>query len=56
MAKCNTCGKKIRIPDGWTVGPAVRKHYWTKHRDIMDKQRVDREADQALSPKKRSRS
>ncbi len=34
-ARCNQCGKKIRIPNGWTVGPAVRKHYWAKHRDRM---------------------
>lgn len=56
MAKCHTCGKKIRIPDGWSLGPAVRKHYWTKHPDVMDKQRADRDADQAIGKKKRSRS
>lgn len=33
--KCRTCGSRIRIPDGWTAGPAVRKHYWAKHRDVM---------------------
>ena len=33
--KCRTCGARIRIPDGWTPGPAVRKHYWAKHRDVM---------------------
>ena len=33
--KCRTCGSRIRIPDGWTPGPAVRKHYWAKHRDVM---------------------
>jgi hypothetical protein len=32
---CKTCGQKIRIPKGWTVGPAVRRHYWAKHRDVM---------------------
>lgn len=56
MAKCHTCGKKIRIPEGWSLGPAVRKHYWTKHPDVMDKQRADRDADQAIGKKKRSRS
>lgn len=34
-ASCHTCGARIRIPEGWTVGPAVRRHYWAKHRDVM---------------------
>ena len=34
-ALCHTCGSRIRIPDGWTVGPAVRRHYWAKHRTVM---------------------
>lgn len=34
-ARCHTCGARIRIPDGWTVGPAVRRHYWAKHRTVM---------------------
>lgn len=34
-AQCKRCGKRIRIPEGWTVGPAVRRHYWAKHRDVM---------------------
>ena len=33
--KCKTCGQTIRIPKGWSVGPAVRRHYWAKHRDVM---------------------
>lgn len=33
--RCRTCGTRIRIPDGWSAGPAVRKHYWAKHRDVM---------------------
>jgi hypothetical protein len=32
---CHRCGKKFRIPDGWSVGPAARRHYWAKHRDVM---------------------
>lgn len=36
-ALCHTCGSRIRIPDGWTVGPAVRRHYWAKHRSTMQK-------------------
>jgi hypothetical protein len=34
-ARCKTCGKVIRIPQGWTVGPAVRRHYWRHHREVM---------------------
>ncbi len=34
-AVCHTCGARIRIPEGWTVGPAARRHYWAKHRDVM---------------------
>lgn len=34
-ARCNTCGSVIRIPEGWTVGPAVRRHYWRKHPEVM---------------------
>ena len=33
--RCRTCGKPIHIPQGWSVGPAVRRHYWAKHRDVM---------------------
>jgi hypothetical protein len=33
--RCRTCGKTIRVPQGWSVGPAVRRHYWSKHRDVM---------------------
>jgi hypothetical protein len=33
--RCKTCGKAIRVPQGWTAGPAVRRHYWAKHRDVM---------------------
>ncbi len=36
-ARCHTCGARIRIPDGWTVGPAVRRHYWAKHRTVMQR-------------------
>lgn len=36
-ALCHTCGARIRIPDGWSVGPAVRRHYWAKHRARMQK-------------------
>ena len=33
--RCRICGSVIRIPKGWSTGPAVRKHYWAKHRDVM---------------------
>jgi hypothetical protein len=33
--RCNTCGAVIRVPDGWSLPPAVRRHYWAKHRDVM---------------------
>ena len=32
---CAKCGRSIRMPKGWTVGPAVRRHYWAKHADVM---------------------
>lgn len=31
--KCAACNRRVRIPDGWPVGPAVRRHYWAKHRE-----------------------
>ena len=37
--RCQTCGKPIRIPKGWTRGPAVRRHYWRHHREVMLKGR-----------------
>lgn len=33
--RCKTCGAVIRVPAGWSAGPAVRRHYWAKHRDVM---------------------
>jgi hypothetical protein len=33
--RCKVCEKPIHIPAGWSVGPAVRRHYWAKHRDVM---------------------
>ena len=32
---CRLCERKIRIPQGWTRGPAVRKHYWARHPEVM---------------------
>jgi len=39
MAKCKTCGKQIRVPKGWSIGPAVRRHYWAQHPDLMQQDR-----------------
>ena len=33
--RCHTCGKPIHIPQGWSPGPAVRRHYWKHHREVM---------------------
>jgi hypothetical protein len=39
--RCKTCGKVIRLPRGWSVGPAVRRHYWSEHREIMQPARKE---------------
>ena len=33
--RCGLCERRIRIPTGWTRGPAVRRHYWAKHPEVM---------------------
>ena len=33
--RCKTCGKAIRVPEGWSAGSAARKHYWSKHPEVM---------------------
>ena len=33
--RCKTCGRRIHVPKGWSSGPAVRKHYWAKHPEVM---------------------
>lgn len=55
MAKCKTCGKPIRVPKGWSIGPAVRRHYWAKHPERMEATRADRIATQTLSAAKKPR-
>ena len=56
MAECKTCGATIEVPEGWSVGPAVRRHYWEAHPERMQKTRADNQAEQALpQPKKRGR-
>ena len=56
MAKCTTCGKTIRIPEGWSVGPAVRRHYWAKHPQRMEAKRADRAAEASIPSRKRRRA
>jgi hypothetical protein len=50
MATCKTCGATIDVPEGWAVGPAVRRHYWQEHTDRMIARRADRAAEAALPP------
>ena len=33
--RCKKCNQTIRVPKGWARGPAVRRNYWAKHRDVM---------------------
>ncbi|HEX2058633.1 MAG TPA: hypothetical protein VHI71_09705 [Actinomycetota bacterium] len=33
--RCRACGETIEVPPGWSHGPAVRRHYWARHRDVM---------------------
>ncbi|MGH2786922.1 MAG: hypothetical protein ACRDJV_03300 [Actinomycetota bacterium] len=35
--RCRICKRSIRIPEGWSLGPAVRRHYWRKHREVMQR-------------------
>ena len=59
MATCRTCGKEIEVPDGWAVGPAVRRHYWAAHAERMQRTRADRAAGHARAtrhPSSASRS
>lgn len=39
--RCRACGEAIPVPAGWTHGPAVRRHYWAKHRDVMTRGRKE---------------
>ena len=53
MAKCKTCGKTIRVPHEWSIGAAVRRHYWRNHPDRMEKSRADKDAEMSIKPKRR---
>ena len=33
--RCRRCRRAIFVPAGWSDGPAVRRHYWRKHPEVM---------------------
>jgi hypothetical protein len=35
LPRCHRCDRPIRVPKGWSQGAAVRRHYWAKHREVM---------------------
>lgn len=35
LPRCKLCERAIHVPAGWSDGPAVRRHYWAKHREVM---------------------
>ena len=35
LPRCHTCDTPIRVPKEWSTGAAVRRHYWAKHRSVM---------------------
>lgn len=55
MAVCRTCGAEIEVPEGWSVGPAVRKHYWNEHPQRMEGKRADRAAEESIPAPDRKR-
>jgi hypothetical protein len=36
---CRLCERSIRMPQGWSRGSSVRKHYWSAHPDVMQPDR-----------------
>ncbi len=40
--RCTLCERRVRIPEGWTRGPAVRRHYWAKHPEHMQRKGTPR--------------
>jgi hypothetical protein len=34
---CRICERAIHVPKGWSSGAATRRHYWSKHPDVMRK-------------------
>ncbi|CAN5565757.1 hypothetical protein BH20ACT21_BH20ACT21_14260 [soil metagenome] len=33
--RCTRCNRSIYVPPEWSMGAAVRRHYWAKHREVM---------------------
>ena len=48
MATCKMCRNTIEVPEGWSVGAAVRRHYWAEHPDRMLRSQADRAAESEL--------
>ena len=48
MATCKMCRTSIEVPEGWSVGAAVRRHYWAEHPDRMLRSQADRAAESEL--------
>ena len=34
---CKRCDRAIHVPKGWGSGAATRRHYWAKHREVMER-------------------
>ena len=49
---CKACGRRVRIPKGWTRGPAVRRHYWAKHPEKMNRKRIDAAMEETTGPQR----
>ena len=49
---CRLCGSKIAVPKGWSHGPAVRRHYWAKHREVMTAGHENRRVPEPASRRK----
>ena len=33
--RCRICDRAIHVRPGWSSGAATRRHYWSKHREVM---------------------
>ena len=42
--KCKTCDEEIIVREGAAAGPAVRRHYWEKHPETMNRTKAQIEA------------
>ncbi len=32
---CSRCNRSIHVPKDWSHGAATRRHYWSKHPEVM---------------------